>query len=207
MSTKTPVVSSARSQARPVHPRRDAAGRPAATDNSRRFPRSQVRVKARIIARNDKPGAKKGTSSSLEATLETRDISMTGVFFESTFFLKMGAPVQVQFTLPGDKRLIAVDGVIVREDRPDDRGGATGFGRAAVRSGFAVHFTSFVDDSAVVLASLFLAPRVKTFIDRYLRGRRDQEFESEADSLVDAVVGWELAKTEQDDLWAALDKR
>ncbi|MCC6807875.1 MAG: PilZ domain-containing protein [Deltaproteobacteria bacterium] len=157
--------------------------------NSRRYPRSDLRLKTKILV----TGAK-GQKRTLEAILETRDVSMTGVFFESTFFMRIGTKVQVQFSLPGEKRQIIADGEIVREERAATAG-------KGVRSGFAVHFTDFVADSAVVLASLFLAPRVKRFVESYLKSRREQDLRTETDRLIDVVVGWELAKTQHDDLW------
>jgi hypothetical protein len=156
--------------------------------NERRYPRSDLRLKARLTATSAK-----GQQQTLEAVLETRDVSMTGVFFESTFFMKVGTKVSVSFTVPGDKRSITALGFIVREER-------TGSGKAA-RSGFAVHFSDFVDDSAVVLASLFLAPRVRRFVESYTKTRREAELRTELDRLIDVVVGWELAKTQHDDLW------
>lgn len=131
----------------------------------------------------------------LEAVLATRDLSMTGVFFESTFFLKVGSVVRVEFTLPSDNRLIRVMGSIVREERAERTQTPKG-----VRSGFAVHFSEFVDDSAVVLASLFLAPRVREFVTDYLSVRR-KDTRSENDRLVDVVVAWELGKTDPSNIW------
>lgn len=163
------------------------------TPQQRRYPRSDLRLKAKLLV----TGAK-GQKRTLEAVLETRDISMTGVFFESTFFMRVGTKVQVTFSLPGDKRQIVADGTIVREDR-------AGTGKN-VRSGFAVHFSDFVADSAVVLASLFLAPRVKRFVELYLKSRREEDLRTEQDRLIDVVVGWELAKTQYDDLWEAFSK-
>jgi hypothetical protein len=170
-------------------PLKPAAQKPG-QQNSRRYPRSDLRLKAKIGVTGGK-----GQQKTLEAVLETRDISMTGVFFESTFFMKVGTKVRVQFSLPGEKRQIVADGTIVREER-------LGSGRTA-RSGFAVHFTDFVADSAIVLASLFLAPRVKRFVETYMKARREEELRSERDRLIDVVVGWELAKTQHDDLWEA----
>lgn len=157
--------------------------------NQRRYPRSDLKLKAKILV-----SGSKGQKKTLEAVLETRDVSMTGVFFESTFFMKVGTKVQVQFSLPGEKRQIIADGSIVREERAAAPG-------KAVRSGFAVHFSDFVADSAVVLASLFLAPRVKRFVETYLRSRREEDLRTEQDRLIDVVVGWELAKTQYEDLW------
>lgn len=159
--------------------------------NHRRYPRTEMHIKAQILVRGQKGKKDRG----LEAVLETRDVSMTGVFFESTFFLKVGTKVEVSFHVVGDKRVIVAEGEIVREER------AAALGGRSVRSGFAVHFTGFVEDSAIVLASLFLAPRVKRFVDQYTKTRRAEELHSEMDRLIDVVVGWELAKTQHDDLW------
>ncbi len=154
----------------------------------RRYPRANMRIKARILV----PGSK-GRTQGLEAVLETRDVSMTGVFFASTFFLRVGTAVVVELNLQGDKRTVVAEGMIVREERGDSGKGS--------RSGFAVHFTGFVDDSAIVLASLFLAPRVRRYVEAYLK-RPHKKSANETERLTDVVVGWELAKTQQDDLWA-----
>lgn len=162
--------------------------------NHRRYPRTDMRIKAQILVRGQKGKKDRG----LEATLETRDLSMTGMFFESTFFLRIGTKVEVSFHVVGDKRVVVAEGEIVREERAHALGGKN------VRSGFAVHFTGFVEDSAIVLASLFLAPRVKRFVEQYTKTRRDEAMRSENERLIDVVVGWELAKTQHDDLWSEL---
>jgi PilZ domain len=168
-------------------------GSKVARKNERRYPRTHLRIKATIIVLPQK-GRKE---RALEATLETRDVSMTGVFFESTFFLRIGTKVQVHFNVEGDQRTIIADGLIMREERGE-------VGSRATRSGFAIHFTDFIEDSAVVLASMFLAPRVKVFVERYMQVRRAKELKTETDRLIDVLVGWELAKAETEDIWASL---
>ncbi len=65
------------------------------------------------------------------------------------------------------------------------------------RSGFAVRFTEFLNDGGVVLASLFLAPRLRQFASRYLKERaRHRRGLNELDRLVDALVVWELERSE-----------
>src|SRR4051812_12788140 len=91
--------------------------------SNRRQPRAAVRVKARITVL----GAK---GSSLEATLSTADLSVGGIFLESTFFLKGTPRVDVELTLP-DERQIRARGKILRMEE-------------TVRSGFAVKFTDYV---------------------------------------------------------------
>ena len=152
--------------------------------DKRRHPRAALETKVRLTAG---PGGK-----SFQATLHSADISQSGIFFRSEFALRIGSELHVAFDLPEVGRAVEADGRVVRIEQYDPR-------RRAGRNGFAVHFTSFVGDGAVALASLFLAPRLRDFAERYLDGRGPaRRGQSELDRLVDTLVAWELERAESE---------
>ncbi len=97
-------------------------------------PRAPVRLKARVTV-----VGKKG--STLEATLSSADLSVGGVFLESTFFLKGDQRVEVELALPQGKVVKARGEIIRAEDH-----------------GFAVKFTGYTGKSEQLLGD-FLAKR------------------------------------------------
>ncbi len=145
----------------------------------RRYPRAPVRIKTRIMSAGETKGSR------FEATLSTTDISVGGLFFESTFFLKPGALVEVELRLPPNDRVVRAKGRIIRIEE--------GRGKSA-RSGFAVKFSEYIDSSEVVLANYFLAPVLRKFIQDYAK---KSKFPAAAgvESAVDLLAAWELRKS------------
>jgi hypothetical protein len=155
---------------------------PSSQSELRQHPRASLVTKAKLSF--------SGNGRSFQASLASQDVSLGGIFFESEFALKLGSQLDVRFELPDGSGVVEASGLIVRVERYDDRSGKG-------RSGFAVRFTEFQNDGGVVLASLFLAPRLRQFASRYLKERiRHRRGMSELDRLVDALVVWELERTE-----------
>lgn len=151
------------------------AGKP----SKRKFPRADLRVRAHLSI----PGQKQ---SKFDATLSTTNLSVGGVFVESSYFLKVGTLLDVVLSLPGEGKPVRVRGRIVRVES-----GGKG------RSGFALSFTEYFDGAEVVLASVALGPEVRAFLERYAKqfGKRlSAEYLAEAGHLVSA---WELDRQEQ----------
>src|SRR5690242_5921412 len=94
----------------------------------RRYPRAGLDVKVRLSV-----GA--GKEKRFEATLHSRNISVSGVFFESTFFLKVGQVVDVELRLPPQNRPVRARGRVVRVESLDEGGKAT--------TGFALRFEEY----------------------------------------------------------------
>lgn len=152
----------------------------------RRFPRAELKVKARLSLVSD-------PRRQFEATLSTANLSVGGIFFESTYFLKRGTPVEVQLRLPPQDREVRVRGRVVRVE-PSDRG----------RTGFAVQFTEYFGESELALAGFFLAPVLKDFIVRYAKKNQFDADPEYVAHMADLLAAWELNRAELADsvLWA-----
>ena len=151
-------------------------------ETRRRFPRAELRVQAHLSLCKD-------PRRQFEATLPTSDISVGGIFFESTFTLKLGTQLEVQLVLPPSDRPVRVRGMVVRVEtmQPGGRG----------KSGFAVKFTEYLDNSEVVLANYFLAPKLREFIQEYARRNRFRPDAAYLAHMADLLSAWELKKAEE----------
>lgn len=149
----------------------------------RRYPRSELKVHARL-ALVGHPGR------SFEATLPTDNISVGGVFFQSTFFLKLGTELEVTLTLGDEGREVRARGPVVRVETLEGQ------------SGFAVRFAEYLDGSEVVLATHFLAPRLKVFLEEYSQARGTTITSDWLDRTIDVLAAWELRRAELGgDVW------
>ncbi len=151
------------------------------SNEKRRHPRATLETRVRLTAGPD--------GQAFQATLHSVDVSMGGIFFKSEFALKLGSQLHASFELPDEKRRVEADGVVVRVEQYDPR-------RRGGRSGFALRFTSFEEDGAIALASIFLAPRLREFVGRWLsRRNRSRRGEGEGERMVDLLLAWELERT------------
>lgn len=156
-----------------------------AADSRRRYPRASIAVGARLSLADD-------PSRVFEATLPTVNISVGGLFLESSFFLKMGTKLLVELKLPPKGRIVHVKAEVVRVDSNVDG-----------QSGFALRFTEYLDGSEVILATHFLSPVLKEFLTAYAKQHR---FEANAEYIAhtaDVLAAWELKKAELGgDVWS-----
>ncbi|HVE83912.1 MAG TPA: PilZ domain-containing protein [Myxococcales bacterium] len=159
-----------------------------AAQTRRRFPRAGVSVKVHLTVGD-------GANRSFEATLPSRDLSVSGVFFESSFFLKIGQVVDVSFRLPPQNRTVRARGRVVRVEQLEEG--------QRPRTGFAVKFDEYYDSSDVVLANYFLAPALREFIQSYASRRRLRLGDDAVSQVVDIMSAWELEKMNEpsDQLW------
>jgi hypothetical protein len=144
------------------------------------FPRAHERFPVRLRMKDKK--------KEFDATVYTADISLSGVFFATTFFLKTGMVMDLEFNMPNDPRLVHVRGMIVREVRLDESKG----GRRT-QSGFAIKFLEYFADAKTVLASSFLTADLDDFLTDYLR-RRSAKPKNEIEGLRDVLIAWEVGK-------------
>lgn len=155
------------------------------TDPRRRYPRASLEVRARLSLADD-------PSRVFEATLPTVNISVGGMFLESSFFLKMGTRLLVELKLPPKGREVHVKADVVRIET-----------NGSDQSGFALRFTEYLDGSEVVLATHFLSPVLREFITAYAKKHR---FEAGAEYIAhtaDVLAAWELKKAELGgDVWS-----
>ncbi|WP_224367283.1 PilZ domain-containing protein [Hyalangium versicolor] len=151
----------------------------------RHFPRARVATRFEIWR-------EQGGQRTFSAILMSQNVSISGAFLESTFFLPVGTEVQVRFTLEEGSEPVQARGEIVREERTDTGG----------RSGFGVRFVEFSGQTEVSLARLFLGMRLRSFAEEYLQSRRARSLPNELERVVDVLAAWELLKaTSPGDPW------
>jgi hypothetical protein len=121
-----------------------------------------------------------------DATVRSTDISLSGVFFASTFLLKLGTVMDLEFRMPHDSRQVRVRGVVAREVRLDEAG------VAGAQAGFAIRFLSYGEHAKTILASSFLAAELDGFLASYARDHRVPH--SEVSRLRQTIVAWEVGK-------------
>ena len=153
----------------------------------RQFPRALMAVPFKLWIGE-------GEGRKFSASLSASNISVSGAFIESTFFLPVGSEMQVSFALDPDEEPVLARSEIIRQESPDGQGRG--------RSGFAVRFIEFFEQSEVTLAKLFLGDKLREFADVYLNSKRARALNNEFDRCVDALAAWELKKvTSTADAW------
>src|SRR5688500_16480223 len=91
------------------------------TKRSRRYPRQDLKMQVRLSFADE--------TRALNATVTTANVSIGGIFFDSTFYLKVGQELRIDFDLP-DRRKVSAEGMVVRVEKLDEQ--------RHTRSGFAV---------------------------------------------------------------------
>ncbi len=145
----------------------------------RRFARAKERLPVRLHFSDGE--------REFEATVYSKDISVSGIFLATTFYLKPGLELDLEFKMPNDERVVRVRGVIVREVHFDDRR------PGETISGFALRFTEYYADAKTALAASFLIVELDDFIDDYLT-RRSRKPRDEREQLKDVLIAWEVGK-------------
>jgi len=134
-------------------------------------------------------------SPSFSAFLQSDNVSVSGAFLRSTFFLPIGTELRVAFRLGEAGEQVRARAVLVRHQQG-----------AGVPSGFGVHFEEFFGQTEVALARLFLNERLEAFAGEYLSSVRAKTFKTERERVIDALAAWELLKIGQgDNVWKAPD--
>jgi len=153
-------------------------------DSRRQYPRAGLHVRARLTLADD-------PRRYFDATLPTVNVSVGGLFLESTFFLKAGTVLMVEMSLPPKGRPVRVKGEVVRVE-------------TGKQSGFALRFTEYYDGSEVVLATHFLSPVLREFIVAYARTHRFDASPEYIAHTADVLAAWELKKAELGDVWTTV---
>ena len=156
-------------------------------EEHRGFPRAKMRLRV---------GARVGPDKDprFRASFFSENVSLSGAFLESTFFLPVGTELDVSFAIEGTQEEIAARAEVVRDERPSPSG--------AGRSGMGIRFLSFDEQSEVALARLFMGARLRAFAEAYLKSKRVKKLTSEVDRLIDALAAWELLRVRQpEDPW------
>jgi hypothetical protein len=137
----------------------------------RRFTRVRRDMRVRLFAGE-------GAQSYLEAQLRSADVSLSGIFLRSTFFVPEGTTVRVEVDTPWD-RVLRVHGHVARVQREGAEGG------------FGIRFDGVDDEELEDLISLFAGERIEGFVRRFVRDRRAGDV---GDLVFDAILAWELER-------------
>lgn len=173
---------------RPLGPQLDTFG----GEEHRQFPRAKMNVPFRL-------SIGEGAEVRFQATLGSSNISVSGAFLESTFFLPVGTEVRASFELDPEEDPVLSRAQVIRIETP----GRDGKGR----SGMAIRFVEFFQQSEVTLAKLFLGARLRAFAEAYLASKRARSLNNELDRCVDALAAWELQKvTSTENAWGEMDR-
>lgn len=159
----------------------------------RQFPRARIAVPVSLWIGE-------GEERRFSATLRSINVSVSGLFLESTFFLPVGTELELSFPLDSGAEPVKSRAQVVRDERPGPRS-------PDGRSGMGLRFVEFHAQTEVTLARLFLAERLSAFAESYLKSKRARSMGSELDRVIDALAAWELQKVtaaEGDDPWRGL---
>lgn len=155
-------------------------------DEHRGFPRIEKAVQFAL-------SIGEGGDRSFSAALRSQNLSVSGAFLRSSFFLPIGTELQVRFEIDRDEDAVEARAEIVREDRSDE---------SADHAGFGIRFLEFYSQTEVTLAKLFLGNKLKAFAQNYLQSKRARALDNELDRVVDALAAWELLNiTTASDPW------
>jgi hypothetical protein len=134
-----------------------------------------------------------GESRRFSATLLSSNVSVSGAFLRSSFFLPVGTEMSVKFLVEPTGPAVEARVEVLRQETEGDRTGRTGMG---------LRFLEFFRQTEVALARLFLGEQLRKFAEVYLGSPRARSLTSELDRVVDALAAWELMKvTSPDDPW------
>lgn len=162
----------------------------------RQFPRARLAVPVSLWIGE-------GEERRFSATLRSINVSVSGLFVESTFFLPVGTELELSFPLDTGADPVRSRAEVVRDERPGPRS-------PDGRSGMGLRFIEFHAQTEVTLARLFLAERLSAFAEGYLQSRRAKAMGSELDRVIDALAAWELQKVtaaDGEDPWRGLRGR
>jgi hypothetical protein len=135
-----------------------------------------------------------GSERRFAASLRAANLSVSGAFLHSSFFLPIRTELRVSFRLEHEEPVQA-RAQIVREERSDADS-------ARAKSGFGIRFLEFFSQTEVTLAKLFLGQKLRSFAQQYLQSKRARTLDSELERTVDALAAWELVRvTSARDPW------
>ncbi|WP_164017274.1 PilZ domain-containing protein [Pyxidicoccus trucidator] len=145
----------------------------------RQFPRAQLATRFEVWVEGE------GSNRRFSASFTSINVSVSGAFLESTFYLPMGTVLGVRFSLEPGAAPVLARAEIVREERSEGPDGRTGFG---------IRFIDFSGQTEVALARLFVGMRLRAFAEEYLKSQRARSLPNEVERVVDVLAAWELLK-------------
>jgi len=149
------------------------------TDEHRGFPRIETAARFSLWIGE-------GSNRQFAASLRALNLSVSGAFLQSSFFLPIRTELRVSFALDDVEEPVQARAQIVREQRADSA--------SAAKTGFGIRFLEFYGQSEVTLAKLFLGPRLRAFAQQYLQSKRARTLQNELERTVDTLAAWELLR-------------
>ena len=153
-----------------------------ATAEQRRHPRLPNSLPARIFRR----AARDKKKLDFRAHINTVDVSVGGVYLESTFFLKRDAAIEIEITLPGIKQVVHVAGTVVHVI--DEHLAA----ESHKQTGFAIRFDRFFAESEIILRAFLARGDLYGFVDRFAAKYLQRLPKESRKLLVEMIVRWEM---------------
>lgn len=149
---------------------------PTAEEGPFRLPRARLAVPFRLCIGE-------GADTRFSARLPSRDLSVSGAFLESSFFLPVGTKLRVRFQVEEDSPPLEASAEIVR-NQPGEGG----------EGGFALRFFEFHGAAHVAITELVLGEQLRDFTARYRKSRRAAALATDEERWVDLIASWELFK-------------
>jgi hypothetical protein len=146
-------------------------------EEHRGFPRALLQIPVRIWVGDV-------NNQRFKATLVSFNLSVSGSFLQSSFFLPLNTEVHVAFELGATEKVHA-RAEVIRDERSEK----------ANRTGMAIRFLEFFDQSEVAMAKLFLGDLIRGFAGDYLNSARGKAAKNELDRVVDLLAAWELNRS------------
>ena len=137
----------------------------------RRFQRLAKEMKVRLFAGG-------GEQTYLECNLRSVDVSLSGVFLRSTFFLPQGSLVRLEIDTPWGHAAEA-------------RGQVARVAREGELTGFAIQFERLEHDALKDLVCLFIGDRIDDFVERFAKTHKGEACSA---LLWDGILAWELER-------------
>jgi hypothetical protein len=158
------------------------------TDEHRGFPRIDTQARFSLWIGE-------GSDRQFAASLRALNLSVSGAFLQSSFFLPIRTELRVSFGLDEVEDPVQARAQIVREERADS-------GSTSAKTGFGIRFLEFYGQSEVTLAKLFLGQKLRAFAQQYLQSKRARTLDNELDRTIDTLAAWELLRvTTAKDPW------
>jgi hypothetical protein len=148
-------------------------------DEHRGFPRIETNARVALWIGE-------GNERRFAASLRALNLSVSGAFLQSSFFLPVGTELRVSFGLDDAEEAVQARALIVREERGNSKGSS--------KTGFGIRFLEFYGQTEVTLAKVFLGTRLRAFVQQYLQSKRARSLGSELERTADALAAWELLR-------------
>lgn len=157
----------------------EAARRPA---EQRQHARYDTSLPVRIFRR----GEYDSDDVMFQASVGTIDISVGGVFLESTFFLKKGLKIELEIELPDMDRKVHMSGQVARIIDDPDKG----------TTGFAIRFTEYHGEAEIYLRAFLTQGDMVAFVEQYGKEILPKLPNRDRPKLVELIVRWEIYQEE-----------